>query len=74
MAKIMLRENDAGEILFYLAKRDMEEIITELEFSTDEKWGGTVKLTNGDTWYITPQEKLLPGEVVAKIVERGDAD
>ena len=32
MAKIMLRENDSGEILFYLAKRDMEEIIKELEF------------------------------------------
>ena len=70
----MIRENDAGEILFYLAKRDMEEIIKELEFDTQEKWGGNVKLTNGDTWYITPQEKRLPDEVVAKIIERGDAD
>jgi nitrogen fixation protein NifT len=74
MAKIMLRENDEGEILFYLAKRDMEEIIKELEFDTDEKWGGNVKLTNGDTWFIAPKVKKLPDEVVAKIVERGDAD
>jgi nitrogen fixation protein NifT len=74
MAKIMLRENDAGEILFYLAKRDMEEIIKELEFDTDEQWGGMIKLTNGDTWYIEPQAKKLPDEVVAKIIERGNAD
>ena len=74
MAKIMLRENDEGKILFYLAKRDMEEIIESLEFDSDEEWGGNVKLTNGDTWYIKPQPKKLPDEVTAKIIERGDAD
>ncbi|MFT5661136.1 MAG: nitrogen fixation protein NifT [Sulfurimonas sp.] len=74
MAKVMLRENDKGQILFYLAKRDMEEIIETLEFDSDEKWGGNVNLTNGDIWYITPQAKTLPDEVVAKIVQRGDND
>ncbi|MBU1927801.1 putative nitrogen fixation protein NifT [bacterium] len=73
MAKIMLRENDEGQILFYLAKRDMEEIIQTLEFDSDEKWGGKVELTNGDTWYIEPQPKKLPDEIVAKIVTRGDS-
>lgn len=74
MAKIMLRENDEGKILFYLAKRDMEEIIESLEFDSDEKWGGNVNLTNGDIWYIEPNVKKLPDEVVAKIVKRGDND
>ena len=32
MAKVMLRENDNGEVLFYVAKKDMEEIIETLEF------------------------------------------
>ena len=68
----MLRENDEGKILFYLAKRDMEEIIDTLEFDSDEKWGGDVHLTNGDIWNIKPQPKKLPDEVVAKIVKRGD--
>jgi len=27
MAKVMLRENDDGKVLFYVAKKDMEEII-----------------------------------------------
>ncbi len=74
MAKIMLRENDEGQVLFYLAKRDMEEIIESLEFDTDEKWGGNVNLTNGDVWFIQPAPKKLPDEVVAKIVSRGDND
>jgi len=70
----MIRENDEGQILFYLAKRDMEEIIKTLEFDTEEKWGGKVDLTNGDVWFIEPQPKKLPDEVVAKIVTRGDRD
>lgn len=73
MAKIMLRENDKGQVLFYLAKRDMEEIIESLEFDTDEKWGGNVNITNGDVWYIEPAAKKLPNEVVAKIISRGES-
>lgn len=67
----MLRENDKGQVLFYVAKRDMEEIIETLEFDTEEKWGGTVNLTNGDVWFIEPGVKKLPDEVSAKIVSRG---
>jgi len=73
MAKVMLRENDKGEVLFYVAKRDMEEIIETLEFDTQEKWGGNVNLTNGDVWFIQPGVKNLPDEVNAKIVSRGES-
>lgn len=72
MAKVMLRDNGEGEILFYVAKKDMEEIIKELEFDTEEKWGGNVSLTNGDVWFIEPAAKKLPNEVNAKIVTRGE--
>ncbi len=72
MAKVMLRVNDENQVLFYIAKRDMEEIISELEFDSDEKWGGNVSLTNGDVWFIEPAPKKLPNEVAAKIVSRGD--
>ena len=72
MAKVMLRVNDEGKTLFYIAKRDMEEIIETLEFDTDEKWGGNVTLTNGDVWFIAPAPKKLPDEVNAKIVSRGE--
>ena len=73
MAKVMLRENDEGKVLFYVAKKDMEEIIESLEFDTEEKWGGKVELTNDDVWFIEPMEKKLPAEVNAKIISRGDS-
>jgi nitrogen fixation protein NifT len=72
MAKVMLRENENGKVLFYVAKKDMEEIIELLEFDSDEKWGGNINLTNGDVWYIEPNIKKLPIEVNAKIISRGD--
>ena len=37
MAKVMLREEN-GEICFYIAKKDMEETITKIEFESDENW------------------------------------
>lgn len=67
MAKVMLREKE-GQLLFYVAKKDMEEIVESIEFDSEEKWGGNIKLTNGQTWFITPAPKKLPNEVVAKKV------
>lgn len=68
----MLRENDNRDVLFYVAKKDMEEIIESLEFNSEEKWGGNVHLTNGDVWFINPAPKELPNEVNAKIISRGE--
>ncbi len=65
MAKVMLRENE-GEIYFYVAKKDMEEIIEEIEFDSEDNWGGEVTLTNGETWWIKPGPKNLPKEEVCK--------
>lgn len=65
MAKVMLREEN-NEICFYIAKKDMEETITKIEFETVEKWGGEVELSNGETWWIQPGPKNLPKEEVCK--------
>lgn len=65
MAKVMLRESD-GVIFFYIAKKDMEETIESLEFDSEDKWGGEVELSNGETWWIQPGAKKLPKEEVCK--------
>jgi nitrogen fixation protein NifT len=65
MAKVMLRESE-GVIFFYIAKKDMEETIERMEFTSQEKWGGEVELSNGETWWIKPDEKKLPKEEVCK--------
>ena len=65
MAKVMLREKD-GKVKFYVAKKDMEETIVEIEFDTEENWGGNAVLSNGETWWIQPGPKKLPKEEVCK--------
>lgn len=65
MAKVMLRE-EGGQIYFYIAKKDMEETIQSIEFEDEEKWGGEVVLSNGETWWIEVGAKKLPKEVVCK--------
>lgn len=66
MAKVMLRVDSRGDISFYVAKKDMEETILKAEFDSDEKWGGEISLSNGETWFIEPAAKKFPSEVMAK--------
>ncbi len=65
MAKVMLREKE-GKTYFYVAKKDMEEVIEKLEFNSEEQWGGEATLENGEVWHIPPGPKKLPCEVVAR--------
>ncbi|WP_043753447.1 putative nitrogen fixation protein NifT [Imhoffiella purpurea] len=54
MPNVMIRRNDDGGLLFYVAKKDMEETIASVETDTPEAWGGEVELTDGSRWYIDP--------------------
>ena len=54
MPNVMIRKNDAGDLHFYVAKKDMEETIASVELDTAETWGGGVELTDGSRWYIDP--------------------
>lgn len=67
----MLRESE-GEVLFYVAKKDLEESIASIEFDSEEKWGGEVTLRNGQVWFIEPGPKKIPAEVNARRVSSDD--
>jgi len=54
MPNVMIRQKDGGGLLFYVAKKDMEETIASVEVDTEAAWGGAVQLTDGSTWYIEP--------------------
>ncbi len=54
MPSVMIRQNDSGALLFYVAKKDMEETIAAVETDTPEAWGGEVLLTDGSRWYLDP--------------------
>lgn len=71
MARVMLRESE-GRVLFYVAKKDLEETVSYVEFDSDEKWGGEIRLNNGQVWYIEPAPKKIPAEINARLVSSDD--
>lgn len=54
MPNVMIRRTGSGSLLFYVAKKDMEEIIQSVEIDTPETWGGKIVLTDGSEYYIDP--------------------
>jgi nitrogen fixation protein NifT len=52
----MIRKTDSGELSFYVAKKDLEESISSLEFDSDAKWGGEVELSDGSKYFLEPME------------------
>jgi nitrogen fixation protein NifT len=68
MANIMIRQNPAGGLVFYLPKRDLEADIRSIEFDTPDKWGGELQLENGGSYYVDPipRPARLPVSVRAR--------
>jgi len=64
----MIRQTESGALSFYVAKKDLEETISTLEFDSPEKWGGEVELADGSRFYLDPMEPApkLPITVRAK--------
>ncbi|AJY46771.1 putative nitrogen fixation protein NifT [Martelella endophytica] len=54
MPNVMLRFSDRGELLFYVAKKDLEETVVSVETDTENAWGGTVELSDGSKYFIEP--------------------
>ena len=54
MPSVMLRKREDGKLLFYVAKKDLEETIESLEFDSPDKWGGEVLLADGSKYYFEP--------------------
>ena len=54
MPNVMIRIKDDGALLFYIAKKDQEDVIATVEKDSDDEWGGEVELTDGSKYYIEP--------------------
>lgn len=64
--KVMIRKNSEGELSAYIAKKDLEEPIVNIE--KPQMWGGRVTLANG--WQLElpmmSPETVLPITVEAR--------
>lgn len=56
MPSVMLRNREDGKLLFYVAKKDLEETVESLEFDSPDKWGGEVILGDGSRYYFEPMD------------------
>lgn len=56
MPSVMLRNNNAGQLVFYITKKDHEEIVTALEHPGPGQWGGEIELADGSRYYLEPLE------------------
>jgi len=54
MPSVMIRVKDNGELLFYIAKKDQEDVIASVEIDNENEWGGEIELTDGEKYYIAP--------------------
>lgn len=54
MPNVMLRQNDAGQLVFYVAKKDLEETVVSLEHTGPGSWGGELELSDGSRFYVEP--------------------
>jgi len=54
MAMVMLRQNESGEMTLYVPKKDLEDVVTSIEFDQPDKWGGKITIGEGTSFYIDP--------------------
>lgn len=64
--KVMIRKNSVGNLMAYIAKKDLEEPIVQVEKTP--MWGGLITLANGWQLQLPPMgpETALPITVEAK--------
>ena len=68
MPNVMIRRDETGDLLLYVAKRDLEENIVSMEHNTSERWGGQLELADGSRFYVQPKSPppALPVTVRAR--------
>jgi nitrogen fixation protein NifT len=54
MPKVMLRKGSAGQLVFYVAKKDLEDEVVSMQFNQPDKWGGEMLLKDGSKYYLDP--------------------
>jgi len=73
MPSVMLKKNTEGKLIFYVPKKDLEEIAETVEFDSPEKWGGEVLLSDGSKYYFEPQTQPdFPVTLRAKRIDSGE--
>jgi len=73
MPSVMLKKNAEGKLVFYVPKKDLEEVAESVEFDSPDKWGGEVLLSDGSKYYFDPiAQPDFPITLRAKRLDSGE--
>jgi nitrogen fixation protein NifT len=74
VAKVMLRKGQSGQLLFYVAKKDLEAEVAQVQFDAPDKWGGVLDLKDGSRYFVEPlaAPPKLPQTVEARRLDPGE--
>ncbi len=53
-AQGMLRTAKTGKLVFYVAKKDLEDEVVSVQFDEADKWGGELELRDGSRYFVEP--------------------
>ncbi|WP_432453301.1 MULTISPECIES: putative nitrogen fixation protein NifT [unclassified Agarivorans] len=62
MPNLIISREASGALQAYIAKKDLELPIQNLQFEQSDQWGGEIELSDGSKYYIEPvnPEPTLP--------------
>jgi nitrogen fixation protein NifT len=66
MPKVMLRKGKVGQLVFYVAKQDLEAEVVSLQFDQADKWGGEIELNDGSKFFVEPLDAPPPIPVTVR--------
>ena len=73
MPNVMFRQQADG-LYCYIAKRDLEAKVSSLEFASEECWGGRIDLEDGQSFYLTPLDKMPNLPATLRVTKAGSAE
>ena len=73
MPSVMIRQNDAGQLTLYVAKKDLEATVVSIQHDQPDRWGGEFVLADGTSYYIEPLS-TTPSLPITLRAKRGGAD
>lgn len=53
MPNVIIRKHE-GKMTLYVAKKDLEDEITSIQFDSPDSWGGEIELSDGTKYFIEP--------------------
>lgn len=71
MPNVIFRQQTDG-LYAYIAKRDLEAKVVEVEFEDADNWGGRIDLANGQSYFLKPQPQTPSFPVTLRLSRATD--